>query len=51
MIIGPAARIAAAADPTRLPSIRAAIVDALEPHESPRGVWLEAATYVVSGRA
>lgn len=51
MVIGPCSRFAADAAPEVRSSIRSAIVDTLKPFESARGVWLDAATYVVSARA
>jgi ubiquinone/menaquinone biosynthesis C-methylase UbiE len=51
LVIGPTSRFAAEAAPELKASIRSAIVEALKPFDSPRGVWLDAATYVVSARA
>ena len=51
LVIGPTSRFAAEAPPEVGASIRNAIIEALKPFESPRGVWLDAATYVVSARA
>lgn len=51
MQIGPASRVAAEADPSLAPKIRDAVAKTLEPFASPRGVWIDATTYVVSARA
>jgi SAM-dependent methyltransferase len=51
MLVGPASRIANEADPSLTPKIHAAVVKALEAFETPRGVLVDAATYVVSSRA
>lgn len=51
MQIGPASRLASEADPNLAPKIYDAVIKALEPFASARGVWVDAATYVVSARA
>jgi len=51
MRIGPASRLAADADPSEAPKIQEAVRKAIEPYATAKGVWLEAATYVVSARA
>jgi hypothetical protein len=50
MAMGPAARFIEQADPAQSPAFRAAILQALEPHTSARGTWLDAATFVVNAR-
>jgi SAM-dependent methyltransferase len=51
MRIGPASRLAAEADASEINKIHEAVLEAIQPFASTRGVWLEAATYVVSARA
>lgn len=51
LAIGPTSRLAAESDPAMLAKIRSAIIETLQPYETSRGVWLDAATYVVSARA
>jgi SAM-dependent methyltransferase len=51
MLIGPASRLAAEADPNLTSEIREAVLKMLEPFATPRGVWVDASTYVVSARA
>lgn len=51
MRIGPASRFAADAPPADVEKIKDAVLKALAPYETPRGLLLEAATYVVSARA
>jgi SAM-dependent methyltransferase len=49
--VGPASRVVADAEPSVAAAVRGALVAALALHESPRGVWLDASTYVVGARA
>jgi SAM-dependent methyltransferase len=49
--IGPAARAMADADPTLRPALENEIAAALAPFVSERGVWLDAAAFVVTARA
>jgi SAM-dependent methyltransferase len=51
MLVGPASRLAAEADPSQVPQIRKAVLELLQPFATPRGVWVDASTYVVSARA
>jgi SAM-dependent methyltransferase len=51
MRIGPASRLAAEANASETPKIHEAVLKAIEPFATPRGVWIDAATYVVSARA
>jgi SAM-dependent methyltransferase len=51
MRIGPASRFAAEANASEIPKIHEAVRKAIEPFATARGVWLDAATYVVSARA
>jgi len=48
--IGPAARATADSDPALRPALDAALETALAPFVSPRGVWLDAAAFIVSAR-
>jgi ubiquinone/menaquinone biosynthesis C-methylase UbiE len=51
MFIGPAARLINDADESTKQNVRGAIIEALQPYLTPRGVLLDAATFVVSARA
>jgi SAM-dependent methyltransferase len=51
MRIGPASRLAAEANATEASRIQEAVLKTIDPFASSRGVWLDAATYVVSARA
>lgn len=51
LVIGPTSRFAVESEPAVQARIRSAVIETLQPYESPRGVWLDAATYVVSARA
>jgi len=48
--LGPAARAMADADPALRPALDAAITGALAPFASSRGVWMDAATFIVTAR-
>jgi hypothetical protein len=49
--IGPAARATADVDPQLRPALDEAIARALAPFETPRGVWIDAATFIVTARS
>lgn len=49
--MGPASRLAREADPAAVPTLTAALEEAMRPHEGPGGVHLEGAVWVVSARA
>jgi len=49
--IGPAARAMADADPKLRPALDAALTGALAPFASARGVWTDAATFIVTARS
>lgn len=51
LLIGPTGRFVAGAGVGVVAGVREALVEALSAYESSRGVWLDAATYVVSARA
>ena len=51
MRIGPASRLAADASADEAQRIHEAVLEAIEPFATARGVWIDAATYVVSARA
>jgi SAM-dependent methyltransferase len=51
MQIGPAARLISDLDPQLRPTLQAAISRAVAPFAGPRGVWMDAALFVVTARA
>ena len=51
MFIGPAARLISDASPALKEQVRASIIESLTPYQTPRGILLDAATFVVSARA